>query len=803
MQTKDTLRDEIETTLRRHFGTSLAESNRTDLFRACAMVLRDRLAANAAETQNFRDRTHQKQVHYLSLEFLIGRSFLSNAYNLGILDEMRSVLDSAGISISELSEAEPDAGLGNGGLGRLAACYLDAMATLNIAASGYSIRYEHGLFKQKIVDGQQIELPDSWLDVGEVWLLPRLDDVREVKFGGKLEEEWQYGHMKPVLRDATSVLAVPYDMLIGGKDTKNVCTLRLWSAKSPVEVDLNLFSRGQYLNAIEQQAMAETISKILYPDDSHVEGKSLRLKQQYFLVSATIQDIVQKHKLLHGTLENFADCHAIQMNDTHPVLIIPELMRILMDEEYMSWDDAWSIVTKTVAYTNHTVLPEALEEWPQSLIESNLPRIWSILYEINERFCADLWNRWPGDFSRISRMAILADGRVRMANLAVAAGNRVNGVSALHSQILREKVFRDFYEYTPEKFTNVTNGIAHRRWLCECNPDLTALMRECIGDAFLSDPEAFSDFARFADDVQVQERLEQIKRTNKERLAAYLRPLGTELDVNALFDVQAKRLHEYKRQLLNVLRILDLYLQIKDNPNADWQPRVFLFGAKAFPGYAAAKQIIRLINSVAAFIDRDPAVSRFIRVVFLENYRVTLAEKLMPAAELSEQISTAGKEASGTGNMKFMMNGALTVGTMDGANVEMYEAVGPQNIFIFGLRASEVAMAREHYSPAGIYATNPRIRAVLDLISNGFGDGVDYRGLVESLIAGQNPDVYMLLADFDSYVQTQFEVDRAYADRKRWNRMSIINIAASGRFCADRAVAEYAEKIWNVPIRQK
>ena len=793
---REQLRIEIENKLRRLYGCSMAEAGRTELFRACALVLRDRLAALSMQTQARRDRSHARQVHYLSLEFLIGRSCLNNAFNLGMLDDMREVLAAAGLELSDLLEAEPDAGLGNGGLGRLAACYMDAMASLGIAATGYSIRYEHGLFKQRIVEGQQIELPDSWLDVGDVWLLPRMEETREVRFGGTLSETWEYGHMKPVLSDYTPVLAVPYDMLISGYHTDNVCVLRLWSAKSPVELDLNLFSRGEYLKALEQHAMAEVISKILYPDDKHLEGKSLRLKQQYFFVSATIQDIVAKHKALHGTLENFADCHVIQMNDTHPVLAVPELMRIFMDEEYMSWDDAWRIVTKSVAYTNHTVLPEALEQWPQSLIQTVMPRIWDILHEINERFCRSLWERYPGDFQRISRMAILADGQVRMANLAVAASFRVNGVSALHSQILKDRVFSDFYAYTPDKFTNVTNGIAHHRWLCECNPELSELMRECIGPAFLTDPEAFGEFAAFADDAGVRDRIAAIKRRNKERLAAMLREAPP--DTDAMFDVQVKRLHEYKRQLLNVLRILDLYLRIKASPNLDWQPRVFFFGAKAFPGYAAAKQIIRLINSAAAFIDRDPAVSRIIRIIFLENYRVTLAERIMPAAELSEQISTAGKEASGTGNMKFMMNGALTVGTLDGANVEMLEAVGAENFFLFGLHADEAAALKAHYNPAEIYASNPRIRAVLELIERGFGDGVSYRDLAQSLILGPNPDEYLLLADFDSYVAAQERVDEAYADPARWNAMSIRNIAASGRFCADRAVMEYAKNIWHV-----
>ncbi|MGI6336076.1 MAG: glycogen/starch/alpha-glucan phosphorylase [Eubacteriales bacterium] len=798
MTHREQLREEIESKLRRHYGCELAEAGRVELFRACALVLRDRLAARAVREQERRERTHARQVHYLSLEFLMGRSFLNNAFNLGMLEDMKEVLASVGVSLNDLLDAEPDAGLGNGGLGRLAACYLDAMATLGLAATGYSIRYEHGLFKQLIVEGQQIELPDSWLDVGDVWLLPRMDEVREVRYGGHVIEEWKYGYMQPRLEGYTPVLAVPYDMLIGGYGTENVCTLRLWSAKSPVELDLNLFSRGEYLKALEQHAMAEVISKILYPDDKHIEGKSLRLKQQYFFVSATVQDIIAKHKELHGTLENFADCHVIQINDTHPAMVIPELMRIFMDEEYMSWDDAWAIVTKCVAYTNHTILPEALEQWPQSLFENNLPRIWAILHEINERFCRELWQKYPGDFLRISRMAILADGQVRMANLSVAAGFRVNGVSALHSEILRKRTFRDYAELWPDKFTNVTNGIAHRRWLCECNPALTELLTECIGDGFLTDPAAFLDFAKYADDASVREQLAKIKHANKERLAKFLRTTGHVVDIDAMFDVQVKRLHEYKRQLLNVLRILDLYLRIKDNPGGDFQPRVFLFGAKAFPGYYMAKQIIRLINSVAAFIDADPVVSRFIRVVFMENYRVTLAEKIMPAAELSEQISTAGKEASGTGNMKFMMNGALTVGTLDGANVEMCEAVGEDNMFIFGLRADEVGAYKERYSPSKLYASDPSIRAVLDLIEHGFGDGVSYHDIVQSLLVGANPDEYLLLADFHSYVDAQSRVDAVYRDPARWNRMSALNIAGSGRFCADRAVGEYARNIWRV-----
>ncbi|MBR6747570.1 MAG: glycogen/starch/alpha-glucan phosphorylase [Clostridia bacterium] len=796
---KEQLRAEIIAKLRRHFGCELHDAGRTELFKACALVMRDHMAAELVQAQERRDQSRQKQVHYLSLEFLMGRSFLNNAYNMGMLENLKSILSDEGISLTDMMETEPDAGLGNGGLGRLAACYLDAMASTGLAATGYSIRYEHGLFKQVIVEGQQIELPDSWLDIGDVWLLPRMEEVREIRFNGTLHESWQSGRMVPELSNYTPVLAVPYDMLIRGYDTDNVCTLRLWSARSPVELDMNLFSRGEYLKALEQHAMAEVISKILYPDDKHIEGKSLRLKQQYFFVSATVQDIVAKHKALHGTLSNFADYHSIQINDTHPALVIPELMRILMDEEGYTWDDAWNIVVNTVSYTNHTVLPEALEQWPQHLFETIIPRIWDILHEINERYCAALWQRYPGDFDRISRMAIIADERVRMAYLSIAGSHKVNGVSALHSQILRDRVFADFAQYEPEKFTNVTNGIAHRRWLCQINPELTTLMQECIGDAFLKDPAAFNEFARFADDKAVRERLAAIKHGNKEKLAAYLRTTaGVQLDPDSLFDVQVKRLHEYKRQLLNVLHILHRYLCIKDNPHANWQKRTFLFGAKAFPGYQVAKQIIRLINSVANFIARDPEVSPYIKVVFMENYRVSLAERIMPAAELSEQISTAGKEASGTGNMKFMMNGALTIGTMDGANVEMYEAVGPENIFIFGLRAEEVAPVKAHYSPATIYQTSPAVRRVLDLINHGFGDGVSYRELVDSLLVGSNPDEYLLLADFADYVDTHKHVDEVYADRDAWNRMSIINIAGSGRFCADRAINDYARDIWNV-----
>ncbi len=789
----------IEDKLRRHFGCEIKEAGKIELFKACALVARDIMSQKYVDTQNRIEKNGERQVHYLSLEFLMGRSFLNNLYNLGILDVMKEALSELNIDINDVIETEPDAGLGNGGLGRLAACYIDSMASLGIAATGYSIRYEHGLFKQKIVDGQQTELPDSWLDVGDAWLIPHMDEVCEIKFGGHITEHWESGRMVTVHEDYTPVIAVPYDMLICGYDTDNVCTLRLWSARSPVELDMQLFSGGEYLKALEQHAMAEVISKILYPDDKHLEGKSLRLKQQYFFVSATVQDIVKKHRAQYGTLKNFAKKHVIQINDTHPAMVVPELMRIFLDEEGYTWDDAWSIVSKSVAYTNHTVLAEALEQWPVSLFEMHLPRIWSILSEINERFCSYLWEIYPGDFEKISRLSLICDDMVRMANLSVVSGFSVNGVSKLHSGIIRDDVFSDYYRLMPGKFTNVTNGIAHRRWLCEINPKLNDLLCECIGDGFKKTPSKLENFKSYADDKSVQKRLCEIKHENKLRLADYIKSSnGISVNPDSIFDVQVKRLHEYKRQLLNVLQILDFYLRIKENPNADFVPKTFLFGAKAFPGYYTAKKIIQLICSVSDFIEKDASVRDILKVCFLENYRVTLAELIMPAAELSEQISIAGKEASGTGNMKFMINGALTMGTLDGANVEIHEAVGDDNIFLFGLKAHEVASLRPHYNPSMIYASNSRLRAVLDLISHGFGDGVNYQELVSGLIIGDRADTYMLLADFDSYCAAQSQASDTYRDKSKWNKMSAINISGAGRFAADRAIDEYAKKIWNV-----
>ena len=680
--TKSQLTEMIVGKLQRNFGRTVDDATPHHMFKACALVLRDIMSQRQIETSNQVWENQERQVHYLSLEFLMGRSLEKNAFNLGLLGTLRDALEGMGFSASDLFEMEPDAGLGNGGLGRLAACYLDSMTTLEIPATGYSICYELGIFKQKIIDGQQVELADNWLGLGDAWLIPKLDETEEVRFGGKVEDEWdENGVNHPKQVGYTTVLAIPRDMEIAGYQTKHTNTLRLWDAKSPVPVDMSLYSRGEYLKAVEQQAMAEVIAKVLYPDDNHYEGKSLRLKQQYFFVSATVQSIVRKHRAQYGTLRNFHEKHVIQINDTHPTLVIPELMRILLDVEGYSWDDAWHIVTHTVCYTNHTVLAEALERWPQQLIETLLPRIWQILKEIARRYQNELQNRYGNDTGKIAHMAIIWGGEVRMANLCVCACQAINGVSALHSEILKREVFHDAYLAQPDKFKNVTNGIDHRRWLSQINPKLDALIRSKAGkDKYLLHPEALKNLEKYRDDASVLNELDRIKKENKRLFSAYLaRESGVILNTDAVFDVQVKRLHEYKRQLLNVLHIVYLYQQLRDNPNMTFTPQTFLFGAKAAPGYHVAKEIIHLINSLADQIAHDPICKDKLQVVFLENYRVSLAEKLMPASELSEQISPAGKEASGTGNMKFMMNGALTIGTLDGANVEMHQQLGDEN----------------------------------------------------------------------------------------------------------------------------
>ena len=803
--TKDDFKELITEKLRRSFGRDVSDANEQQMFQACAKVIRDIMSELGVATRARNAKNDVREVHYLSLEFLMGRSLEKNAFNLGVLPQLKEAIDELGFKAADLFELEPDAGLGNGGLGRLAACYLDSMTTLEIPATGYSICYELGIFKQKIIDGQQVELADTWKELGDAWLQPHPAEAETVRFGGKVDTHWEYGRCIVDQSGFTSVLAVPNDMKIAGYKTDFVNNLRLWEAKSTAPVDMNYYSTGEYLRAVESQAMAEVISKVLYPADNHREGKSLRLKQQYFFVSATIQSIFRKHLAHYGTLYNFHEKHVIQINDTHPTLVIPEMMRLLLDEQGMSWDDAWYITTHTVAYTNHTVLAEALERWPQDLVQELLPRIWMILCEINDRYLAELREFFHGDENKLQEMAVIWGGEVRMANLCVAACFAVNGVSALHSDILRKDVFHSAWLRTPEKFQNVTNGVDHRRWLAEANPELHKLICDCIGDEYLIKPDELKTLEAFSDDETVLRRLAQIKRRNKEKFAQYVKKeYGITVNTDAIFDVQVKRLHEYKRQLLNVLNILHLYLDLKKNPDQNFIPRVFFFGAKAAPGYAVAKRIIELINSVSYQINNDPVCKGKLQVFFLENYRVSLAEKLMPASEISEQISTAGKEASGTGNMKFMMNGALTIGTLDGANVEMHEQLGDENIFIFGLRANEVERLKtQGYNSYEYYNANPILREVLGLISQGFSDGKSYPDITNRLLYGQGcpADEYLLLADFESYRHTQEQIAEAYQDHKAWNKMSLINIARSGIFAADRSIAEYADNIWHVEHR--
>ena len=790
--------------LLRNFGRTVDEATPNHMFKACAMVLRDIMSGHQIETSNHVWEAQGRQVHYLSLEFLMGRSLEKNAYNLGLLDTLTQVLEDLGFSAADLFETEPDAGLGNGGLGRLAACYLDSMTTLEIPATGYSICYELGIFKQKIIDGKQVELADNWLGLGDAWLIAKMDEAEEVRFGGRIVDHWVDGHNKPEHVGYTTVLAIPRDMEIAGYKTNHTNTLRLWDAKSPVPVDMSLYSRGEYLKAVEQQAMAEVIAKVLYPDDNHYEGKSLRLKQQYFFVSATIQSITRKHIQQYGTLRNFHEKNVIQINDTHPTLVIPELMRILIDDAGMGWDEAWHITTHCVAYTNHTVLSEALEVWPQQLFETLLPRVWQILQEISRRWQQQV-EEFYHDPVKTAKLAIIWDGGVRMANLCIAGSMAVNGVSALHSEILRKDLFKDACQMMPDKFKNVTNGIDHRRWVPQINPGLDGLLRDLIGEGYLTHPQELKKLEAYAGDKAVLQRLEDIKHQNKLAFAAFARKhQGVVLNTDAIFDVQVKRLHEYKRQLLNALQIIYLYQRLQDDPSLDLPPQTFLFGAKAAPGYAVAKRIIHLINSLADQINSDPLCKDRLQVVFLENYRVSLAEVLMPASEVSQQISTAGKEASGTGNMKFMMNGALTVGTLDGANVEMHDLLGDDNMFLFGLHADEVEHLRHTYDPNLLYQRDPVLRRVLDQLKVGFRDGVTYEDLFQRLVTGVDgqADQYMVLADFAAYCEAESRMRHTYRDRETWNRMSLTNIARSGVFAADRAISQYADTIWHVPYKQ-
>jgi starch phosphorylase len=790
------LKYNIEEKLAKYFGTEIEQASVEQMYQATARAVMDILASMAHSSQNYTEDQHAKVVYYMSMEFLQGRSLRNNLFNLGIESMVAEILAGCGHDLQELYEFEPDAGIGNGGLGRLASCYLDAMSTLAYPAQGLSLLYEYGMFRQRIVDGEQVELPDDWLSQGFVWLIGKSDEAVEVRFSGTIEEKWVEDRMEVSHHDYTSVLAVPYDMLIPGYDSSVITPLRLWGSRPAKTLDMQKFARGEYMQAMEEQAMAEVITKVLYPDDNHFEGKSLRLKQQYFFVSASVQSIVRRHLSLFGTLSNLHEKVAIHINDTHPALVIPELMRILIDEHGYLWEDAFAIVSKTVAYTNHTVMAEALERWSEELFRQLLPRIHNIVVELNRRFCDDLWEIFPGQWEKISDLAIIAYGEVRMANLCVAGSFSVNGVSRLHSNILIRSVFKDYNKAFPGRFTNITNGIAHRRWLNESNPGLAALLTELIGKGFISDASELEKLLKYKDDNTVLQRLAEIKAENKQRLAELIqRKNGIAVNLDSIFDVQVKRLHEYKRQLLNVLHIIALMNHLRANPNVEISPRTFIFGAKAPQGYYMAKQIIKLIVALSREIEKDAALRDQIRVVFLEDYRVSLAEVIIPAAEVSEQISVAGKEASGTGNMKFMLNGALTLGTMDGANVEICEAVGHSNCFIFGMNVKEVnERTKRGYNPTEIYLHNPVVKGAIDIISTGIG-GMRFEDVATSLLTD---DRFMVLGDFSDYLAKQRSVGEAYKDLTRWNRMSLVNIANAGRFSADRSVKEYAENIWEI-----
>ncbi|MBR2869103.1 MAG: glycogen/starch/alpha-glucan phosphorylase [Clostridia bacterium] len=792
--TQTELKEMISGKLSHLFGVSPKDATNEQFYRVLSTIARDMVRDSRRAFDKKSMEAGQKKVYYLCMEFLMGRSLKNTLYNLNLTDTASEVLKDFGVNLDKLYDCEPDAGLGNGGLGRLAACYLDALANQGYRGMGYSILYEYGIFKQKIIDGWQTEMPDFWLPGGEVWLVPREDKTVLIKFEGTVEDAWDEHYHHVELKDCKTVKAVPYDMMVAGKDGESAAVLRLWSAKVD-GIDMAMFNQGDYMRAMEEKAMAEVISKVLYPADNHPEGKSLRLRQQYFLVSASIQDIVARHLRDYDSLDNFAEMNAIHINDTHPTMAIPELMRIMLDECGYGWDDAYAIVEKVCAYTNHTVMAEALECWGEDLFKRLLPRIYQIVKEIDNRFRRKIWDA-TGDAGKVERMAIVSNGAVRMANLCVAVCHKVNGVSALHSQILKDTIFNEFYALEPEKFTNVTNGIAHRRWLCQANPKLTSYLTELIGDGFIYNGSELTKLRDYADDKAVLDRLGQIKLANKENFAKIVKnKTGVSLDPSSVFDVQVKRLHEYKRQHLNALNILAKYLEIKANPNGNFTPHTYIFGAKAAPGYYTAKKIIEFICSLADLINNDPDIRDRLKVVYMEDYNVTMAEALMPAADISEQISLAGTEASGTGNMKLMMNGAITLGTMDGANVEIYDAVGAENIIIFGMNTKDVTeLRRSGYNPFNYYSNNEEIHHLIDFINKGI-NGKQFSELSNIIV---HHDPYMALADFADYRAKQNLAVELHNDTDRWNRMSLMNISGAGIFAADRSINDYARDIWHV-----
>ncbi len=793
--TSSVIADMIEKKLSHNFGVTPDKASDEIFYKACALVLLDIMGERRSNFKKETNKAGAKRVYYLSMEFLMGRSFKNTLFNLDLTDAFKKALSKHKVKIDNLFELEPDAGLGNGGLGRLAACFLDALSSGGYPAMGYCIRYEYGIFRQKIVEGWQTEMPDFWLPGGSVWLQPRPDSAVDIHFDGKINDWWEDQYHRIEYTDYNTVRAMPYDLMVAGKDGKTVNTLRLWAAECQ-EINMAAFNQGDYVRAMEQKAMSEVISKVLYPEDNHAEGKSLRLRQQYFLVSASIQDILKRHLEAYNTLENLAEKVAIHINDTHPALAVPELMRFLLDECGYSWEKSWEIVQNTICYTNHTIMSEALECWQEDMFRHRLPRIYQIVKEIDNRHRRSVYEQ-TGDADLVEKTAIIGNGVVKMANLCVVASHKVNGVSKLHSKILTDSLFSDFNRLTPEKFTNVTNGIAHRRWLCQSNPLLTKYLKELIGDEFINDASALSKLNEFCDTKAVLNKLDKIKRANKERLAEYIKAnYDITLNPDSIFDIQVKRLHEYTRQHLNALHIISDYLYIKNNPNAPFTPKTYIFGAKAAPGYLLAKKIINFICSLAKEIENDPVTKDKLKVVFVEDYKVSLAELMIPAAEISEQISLASTEASGTGNMKFMMNGALTLGTLDGANVEICEAVGEENMFLFGMRTPEVlALQKSGYSPANYLQNNDTLNEALDFLRKGLGNG-DFEELYKTFTT---VDSYMALADFNDYCNAQKKASEIYANNKLlWNKMSLINIANSGIFAADRSINDYANGIWNI-----
>ena len=805
---KEAFKKEVEANVKTLYRKTLKEANQQQIFQAVSYAIKDTIIDNWLETQRAYDEQDPKIVYYMSMEFLMGRALGNNLINLQAYDGVKEALDELGIDLNVIEDQEPDAALGNGGLGRLAACFLDSLATLNYAAYGCGIRYRYGMFKQEIRDGFQVEVPDVWLADGNPFELRRSEYAKEVKFGGYVTTRMdENGRAHFVQEGYQSVRAIPYDMPIIGYGNGIVNTLRIWDAEAIECFQLDSFDKGDYKKAVEQENLARNIVEVLYPNDNHYAGKELRLKQQYFFISASVQEAISKYMKKHDDIRKFHEKNTFQLNDTHPTVAVAELMRILLDEYNLTWDEAWAVTTKTCAYTNHTIMAEALEKWPIELFSRLLPRIYQIIEEINRRFINEIQAKYPGDYEKVRKMAIIYDGQVKMAHLAIAAGYSVNGVARLHTEILKNQELKDFYQMMPEKFNNKTNGITQRRFLLHGNPLLASWVTDHIGSEWITDLPKIEKLKLYVDDEKAQHEFMNIKYQNKVRLAKYiLEHNGVEVDPRSIFDVQVKRLHEYKRQLLNILHVMYLYNQLKDNPNMDFYPRTFIFGAKAAAGYHTAKLTIKLINSVADVVNNDPSIGGKIKVVFIENYRVSNAEWIFAAADVSEQISTASKEASGTGNMKFMLNGAVTLGTMDGANVEIVEEVGEENAFIFGMSAEEVIALENQggYDPSQLFNTDQDIRHVLMQLINGEyspNDPERFRELYNALLVdgGYNrPDPYFILKDFRSYAEAQKRVEAAYRDEKGWARMAMLNVAHAGKFTSDRTIQEYVDDIWKL-----